>query len=357
MRCFGSIGAASALAIFVLLAAWQSRLLAERRRTNLPDAYAGYTSDVPPALTFVLAGLGGFRGIAAELLWLRADRLQEEGRFLELVQLADWITMLDPRASEAWTYNAWNLAYNISIMMIRPEDRLRWVQNGIALLRDEGLRVNPREPRLFRELAWLFQNKIGDSLDSAHLTYKFALAETVAPFLHSDGTVNGTPENRAALAKLRLDADRMTALESRFGPLDWRLAESHAIYWASQGADIATGNESLLCRRGVYQPLILCVFRGRFTGSLEKRRWQTDTNLALALPTADYLADTLKDFPSHTLNTVYINYMLKAISALAGSNKDDHVQILYARLLAALPPKAKAPSVDEISKGWELEYD
>ena len=38
-----------------------------------------------------------------------------------------------------------------------------------------------------------------------------------APLVHADGTVNATAETRTALSALRLDADRMLALEKRFG--------------------------------------------------------------------------------------------------------------------------------------------
>jgi len=319
----------------------------------MPDAYVGYTADVPPALNFVMAGLGGFRGVVAEVLWFRVNTLQEEGRFLELVQLSDWITMLDPHAAEAWTYNAWNLAYNVSIMMIRPEDRLRWVQNGIALLRDEGLRFNPREARLYRELAWLYQNKVGDILDSAHLTYKLALAETMAPLVHPDGTVSDTPENRTRLTALRIDTDRMIALEKRFGPLDWRLAETHAIYWASQGVEFATGTERLLCRRGVYQPLILSMIRGRFTGDLAHKRWQAGGNLAVVMATADFISETRNEFPSQNITFVYLRYLSLAVSLLAKDNQADHAHTLYERLLTALPANIAKPTFDDVTKGWE----
>ena len=327
--------------------------LAAVRRAGMPDAYVGSTADVPPALNFVMAGLGGFRGIVAEVLWFRVNTLQEEGRFLELVQLSDWITMLDPRAAEAWTYNAWNLAYNISVMMIRPEDRLRWVQNGIALLRDEGLRYNPREARLSRELAWLDQNKIGDDLDSAHLTYKLALAGTMAPLLHSEGTVNDTPENRTRLAALRLDADRMTALEKRFGPIDWRLAEAHAVYWASQGLEFATGTERLMCRRGVYQPLILSLLRGRFTGDIALKKWQTTGNFAMAMATADFMNETRNEFPSKNMTEVYLRYLSLAVSLLSKGNQADSAHALYERLTAALPANSEKPTFDSVAKGWE----
>ena len=341
--------------LLILLAAWQSHRLTSIRRAGLPEAYVGFSSDVPPALTFVMAGLGGFRGIVSEVLWFRVNRLQEEGRYLELVQLADWITRLDPHAAEGWVYNAWNLAYNISIMMIREEDRLRWVQNGITLLRDDGLRFNPREARLYRELAWLYQNKIGDSLDSAHLTYKIALAKTMAPFVNADGTVNATPENRVRLAALRLDADRMANLERRFGPFDWRLAESHAVYWASQGLEFAIGSERLMCRRGVYQPLILSVLKGRFTGDLAQKQWQTGQNLPLATATADFLAETLKEFPSRTLINVYARYLSLAVNRLSQAGRHESARVLYTRLNEVLPTNIKHPTFEEVAKGWEPE--
>lgn len=345
------------LAILIFLAAWQSRRLAAVRRADMPDAYIGYAADVPPALNFVMAGLGGFRGLVAEMLWFRVSTLQEQGRFIELVQLSDWITLLDPHAAEAWAYNAWNLAYNVSIVMVRPEDRLRWVLNGIALLRDKGLRFNPREAKLYRELAWLYQNKIGDSLDSAHLTYKLALANQMAPFLLADGTVNASLENRPHLAALQLDPDRMLALEKRFGPLDWRVAETHAIYWACRGQDFALGADGLLCRRSVYQPLMLSVLRGRFTGDLANKQWKATCNLALALPAADYLTDTLAKFPSKNMTVVYLRYLTLAVQLLSKNGQPAQARTLYERLLSALPPQLAKPTFDEVVKGWEHAYE
>jgi hypothetical protein len=161
------------LAALCLLSSWQSQRLAESRRLQTGGMGTVYSDQAPAVLNVVMVGLGGFRGLVSEVLWFRVSRLQMEGRYLELVQLANWITMLDPKASEGWTFNAWNLAYNISVMMTRPEDRLRWVLNGVSLLRDQALRFNPRDARLYRELAWMYQHKIGENLDAAHATYKW----------------------------------------------------------------------------------------------------------------------------------------------------------------------------------------
>ncbi len=337
----------------MLAAGAQSRRLAQRRRDGLPLAYAGSSAESPPALNLVLVGLGGFRGLVAEALWFRAARLQTEGRYLELVQLSDWILRLDPRASEAWAYNAWNLAYNVSVMMLRSEDRLRWINNGISLLRDLGTVYNPRDARLYRELAWIYQNKIGDDLDRDHLAYKLALAETMSPLLHPDGTLADTAENRARLAALRLDARSMRDLETRFGALDWRLAESHAVYWATRGEPWAQGTERLLCRRAVYQPLLLGVFRGRFDGSLEARRWQTAPNLSLALPAADYLDETVREHPSANMRRIQLHFLAHAMRRAQTSADPQLARALYARLQAAWPRQTpEAPSFETVIQGW-----
>ena len=71
-----------------------------------------------------------------------------DDKFFEAAQLADWITDLEPHFAQVWVFQAWNMAYNISVKFKENapgdySDRWRWVQRGIDLLRDEGLRYNP----------------------------------------------------------------------------------------------------------------------------------------------------------------------------------------------------------------------
>ena len=119
-----------------------------------------------------LQALGGLRSIAGEIIWFRADRLQEEGRYVELAQLAHALTMSEPHTPEVWAYAAWNLAYNVSVMMPTPEDRWRWVDAAITLLRDDALKLNPESAELYRELAWMFEIKLGTDIDSAASVYR-----------------------------------------------------------------------------------------------------------------------------------------------------------------------------------------
>jgi hypothetical protein len=303
---------AIALLALVLVAARQNRHLAAVRRAGLPGAPA-YATQAPPLLNFVTVGLAGFRGIAAEILWTRADRLQNEGRYLELIPLTDWTTGLDPHAIEAWAYSAWNLAYNVSAMMPRPRDRLGWVDRGVRLLRDRALPGNPHNARLHRELAWLYQHKIGGPDDEAGDVYRMALAAAMAPCVNADGTVAGTPEASAALQAMRLDPDRLRTLERRYGPLDWRMAASHAVYWASRGVEYATGHERRACRRAVYQPLIAASLAGRFAGDLTNGVFRAAPNPALVPATVRELEDTEAEFPSRTLRLVCGRYLVLAI--------------------------------------------
>ena len=300
------------LAVLVLLAAWQNCRLSEARRIGLPTAPA-YATQVPPFLNFLTVGLGGFRGIAAEVLWSRADRLQEEGRYFELVQLSEWITWLDPHATEAWTYNAWNMTYNISAMMRRPADRLRWVWHGIELLRDRGLPANPHTAKLYCDLAWFYQHKIGATDDSAHLTYKLALARELAPLVKPDGTVADTPQNRAGLIALHLDPVHMLRLEQQFGTLDWRIAASHAVYWATLGLAQAREPERLACRRAVYQPLIQCVLGGRWDGDLAKGEYRVLPNPRIVGSALAFMEETLHETPSRGVRSAYGFFLLYAI--------------------------------------------
>jgi hypothetical protein len=241
--------------------------------------------NAPPMLAFTTVALGGFRGIIANALWIRTSELQEDGRYFEAVQLADWITKLQPHLSTVWVHQAWNMSYNISVKFPDPEDRWLWVQRGIELLRDEGLRFNPHDVGIYSELARHFHHKMGANLDDAHLTYKGRWA------LEMEAALGGgrpdwdellqptTDENRQRVQVLRdrykLDPALMKQVDDTYGPLEWRLPETHAIYWATRGLEMARGEgDRLMLRRTIFQPMQMAFHRGRlitnaFTDSIE----------------------------------------------------------------------------------------
>src|SRR5260221_239162 len=230
-------------------------------------------TNAPPVLAFTTVALGGFRGLIANALWVRANDLQDEGKYFEMVQLADWITKLEPTFSQVWQVQAWNMAYNISVKFTDPADRWRWVQRGIELLRDDGLRYNPTEAQIYRELGWFFQNKMGQNLDDGHLYFKAAWAKEMTQVLGSghpnfDELIDPKTDDakrRAALLrdKYKMDPWEMKAVEQVYGPMEWRLPESHAIYWASLGLKRSKKKELIVLRRVIYQSMHIAVMRGR----------------------------------------------------------------------------------------------
>ncbi len=141
--------------------------------------------NAPPSLAFATVAMGAFRGLVVDILWLRADRLKDQGQFFDAKQLAEWITTLQPRFVSVWEFQAWNMAYNISVCFpaTQPQERWRWVKNGYELLRDKGIELNPKSILLYRELARIFQHKIGSVSDDAHKYYKLQLAMAMEPLI------------------------------------------------------------------------------------------------------------------------------------------------------------------------------
>ena len=113
-----------------------------------------------------------FRALIVNYLWIRAERLKEEGKFYDAYQQAELICKLQRHYPGVWSYQSHNMAFNISAETHTPEERWRWVYNGARLLRDQGIPYNPRSIALYKDLGWIFLFKIGNYLDDMHWVYK-----------------------------------------------------------------------------------------------------------------------------------------------------------------------------------------
>ena len=184
--------------------------------------FTGQINNAPPVVIFTTMALGSFRGLLADLLWLRAASLQEDKNYFEMVQLASWITKLQPRFAGATAYLAWNMAYNISVTCSLWQDRWYWVWEGIKLIRNEALLYNPESARLYWELAVIFQQKLGNVLDNASYYYKARLATEME-------AVNG----------LNPDWALMSAMPTNEAEFMKRYPESDPLWTAARGAGFA----------------------------------------------------------------------------------------------------------------------
>ncbi|MBE0534239.1 MAG: hypothetical protein IH624_01120 [Phycisphaerae bacterium] len=188
--------------------------------------------NAPPSLAFATVAMGAFRGLVVDILWMRADKLKDEGQFFDAKQLAEWITVLQPRFAAVWDFHGWNMAYNISVAVpnTQPEERWRWVRNGYELIRDKGIEKNPHSIILYRSLAWIFQHKIGGVSDDCHMYYKRELALAMRPLL-GDKSKEEFADLAAApstLSALKADA-RMTAFIDALRQTDPALSDDEKL--------------------------------------------------------------------------------------------------------------------------------
>ncbi|MEM7229287.1 MAG: hypothetical protein AAF432_10795 [Planctomycetota bacterium] len=168
------------IALFIMIVSAVASGMLLPRVVDQSDRHAlRYTdSTVEGAPMFVAAGqsIGALRGLIVTVLWLKVDYMKSQGLFYEVMADAELITKLQPRFPSVWAFQGHNMAYNISVRCNSPAERWDWVQKGIRLVRNEGIRHNPNDIILHRELAFWFSHKIGNVADDGHFYYKTMLA-------------------------------------------------------------------------------------------------------------------------------------------------------------------------------------
>ena len=286
------------LAGALLVGSGQFQKSLNRDRDTLGLTHAAVLENAPPMLAFTTVALGGFRGLISNFLWMRASDLQQDDKFFEAAQLADWITKLEPTFAAVWVFQGWNMAYNISVKFKDFPDRWRWVERGIELLRDEGLRYNPNSVDIYRELGWFFQHKLGANLDDANIYYKSQWAGEMKNFFGPNGTnfdLLLNPPDTAARTnailfreQFKMDATFAKQVDAEYGPFDWRLPEAHAIYWGARGLQVAKehpdkvkADDLIKLRRIIYQSMLQAFHHGRIMSSPFSKTYSLGPNLDL----------------------------------------------------------------------------
>jgi hypothetical protein len=327
---------------------WNRALV--RARTEATPGAAQPLAQAPPPMIFTTVVLGGFRGIIADVLWLRISYLQERGEYFEIVQLADWISKLTPRSAETWSFHAWNLAFNVTAAMAHPEDRWRWVQNGLRLLRDEGLAYNPAEPLLYCDLSWLYLFKIGGSADSAASFYRLRLAEEMTALFGGrrpdEAALAGRPGLAEELQRRKLNVRIMRDLETSCGPLDWRLPETHALYWAWQGARRGPEKIPIQCHRLIYHSLTALALRGRLDFRPEQGVYNLRPDPALLPPTLAAYETAMRDYPIESTQVAFSAFLRRAVVVFYDTEREA-ARGLYQRLQSRFPSPQTACTLDE----------
>jgi len=346
------------LALVLLFGSSQVQKSLNRDRDRLELTRVQPLENAPPVLAFTTMALGGFRGLISNALWIRATDLQDDDKFFEMAQLADWITKLEPHFVQVWLVQSWNMAYNISVKFKDFPDRWRWVKRGIELLRDEGLHYNPNEMLIYRELGWFFQHKLGQNLDDANMYYKQQWANEMAVVfdkkkpnldeLINPKTADQTNRVRLLVDKYKMDPRFMKEVDDRYGPLDWRLPEAHAVYWACKGLEAAKQNPSkvnkedlITLRRVVYQSMQLSFQRGRLVVNPFAKAFDLAPNLEIIpkVSTA-YEQAAREDEKNHDhILRAHRNFLRDAVYFLYEYNRVADSKAWYKYLAANYPDK------------------
>ncbi len=103
--------------------------------------------------------LAGFRGLAADLLWLQIEDLHHQGKVHQMLPLFRIVTHLQPQFITPWAVGGWHMAYNISVRFQGEPEEQFWIDTGIEFLK-EGIEYNPERYDLYFELGWTYYHKV-----------------------------------------------------------------------------------------------------------------------------------------------------------------------------------------------------
>ena len=138
----------------------------------------------------------------------------------------------------------------------------------------------------------------------------------------------------------QLDSRRMKKINEEYGDLDWRVAETHAIYWAKMGLE--KDPDHIQCRRMVTQAMKDVVDRGRLlhfsTETYKNIDWTY--NLPMIDKAIEVLEREIEEVPEakrSTFITGYENFLKDCVVALYVNNDLVKAQKIYDKLRKRQP--------------------
>ncbi len=119
--------------------------------------------------------IGGFRGIAVDLMWLEIDEFWHDGKWFNIIPLIRAITWMQPHFLEAWELGAWHLAYNCYAYAdsAGDPDKEKYIDEGIRFLK-QGVARNRDVYDLWFNLGWIYYHKL-ESYDEGVRYFRMAI--------------------------------------------------------------------------------------------------------------------------------------------------------------------------------------
>lgn len=188
---------------------------------------------------FALATLGGFRGLAANFIWLKATEAWEKTEWVRLRSFVEMATLLQPRVHFFWDIGAWHLAWNASIAAENFEGEKNisrrkiaaknWIEAGKNLL-ERGTRAIPESSDLYVRLGDLHWQRLQNYRAAAEYYKEAARRPDALPFTERfvGLALEKAGDNPAALAyykKLYSERDDPALIHPRFPDRDKMLLD------------------------------------------------------------------------------------------------------------------------------------
>ncbi len=178
----------------------------------------------------LLLSMGGFRNIISDILMVRLQYLIDENDFVEVQYLSKLIQELNPDSANLTIFNAWNLAYNVTVVV--PDEETKWyfLNSAIKLLTGAVTgENNQKNARLRYELAILFLNKLSN-VSQEEIFY-------VDLWNKKYGLKKNLEDNKLIFEKFKIDIDIARQLEKVYGKQDWRTSTPYIRYNALMAKD------------------------------------------------------------------------------------------------------------------------
>ena len=154
-----------------------------------------------------------------------------------------------------------------------------------------------------------------------------------------------TPEDaeRARLMRdhYKLDPSLMRLTEERYGPLEWRMPEAHAIYWAVVGLqNCPTNHKDLITlRRMIYQSMHQTMLRGKIYSVREDGAPVILPNIDVAFKVDRVYEEMIRDDEEkrYAIQQAHKNFLREAVYFLYSAQRLTDAGLLFDKLKKTYP--------------------
>lgn len=130
-----------------------------RTQYKLGQAQLGKIDPTSSAVRYVSLGL---HGVAVCVLQQQAAEYFKQEDWIGFSAALNQLTYLQPYYVKVWTFQSWNVSYNLSSQWDDFREKYYWVIRGFKLLH-QGMQFNELEPGFPYDLGWHMSHKLGQS--------------------------------------------------------------------------------------------------------------------------------------------------------------------------------------------------